>query len=52
MQEIVKLTWVFSRSFSIPCTSFSMLYGPGGTASSIENDAHDIEKLLLKSPVS
>ena len=35
--------------------SFSMLDGPGGTSqpvppgpSSIENDAHDIEKLLLK----
>ena len=52
MQELVQLTWVFSRSFSMPCTSFSMLDGPGGTTvppglSSIENDAHGNEKLLL-----
>ena len=25
-------TWVFSISFSMPCASFSMLDGPGGTA--------------------
>jgi hypothetical protein len=31
------------------CPSFSMLDGP---ESSIENDAHGIEKLLLKSQVS
>ena len=31
MQELVQLTWVFSRSFSISCASFSMLDGPGGT---------------------
>ena len=24
MQELVQLTWVFSRSFSMPCASFSM----------------------------
>ena len=64
MQELVQLTLVFSRSFSIPCESFSMLDGPGGTdcnvpvrsstpvPSSIENDAHGIEKLLLKTQVS
>ena len=49
------------------CASFSMLDGPGGTGcnvpfrgwdssllgpSSIENDAHGIEKLLLKTQVS
>ena len=28
MQELVQLTWAFSRSFSI--ASFSMLDGPGG----------------------
>ena len=27
------LTWVFSRSFSMPCASFSMLGGPDGTGS-------------------
>ena len=38
----------------MPWASFSMLDGPGGTGpvppgpSSIENDAHGIEKLLLK----
>ena len=31
MQELVQLTQVFSRSFSMPCASFSMLDGPGGT---------------------
>ena len=31
----------------MPCASFSMLDGPGGT-----NDAHGIEKLLLKTQVS
>ena len=60
----------------MPCASFSMLDGPGGTGcnvpvrscwvsrdvivaamydpgpSSIENDAHSIEKLLLKTQVS
>ena len=30
-KKLVKLTWVFSRSFSMPCASFSMLGGPGGT---------------------
>ena len=30
-KKLVKLTWVFSRSFSMPCASFSMLDGPGGT---------------------
>ena len=54
----------------MPCASFSMFDGPGGTGcdvqqprtgtsqpvppgpSSIENDAHCIEKLLLKTQVS
>ena len=38
----------------MPYASFPMLDGPGGTAAlkSIENDAHDIEKLLLKTQVS
>ena len=43
----------------MPCASFSMLDGPGGTSqpvppgpSSIEKDAHGIEKLLLKTQVS
>ena len=39
----------------MPCASFSMLDGPGGTGpgpSSIENYAHGIEKLLLKTQVS
>ena len=39
----------------MPCASFSMLDGPGGTGSrppSIKNDAHGIEKLLLKTQVS
>ena len=37
----------------MPCASFSMLDGPGGTGqSSIENDAHGIKKLLLKTQVS
>ena len=31
MQEVVQLTRVFSRSFSMPCGSFSMLDAPGGT---------------------
>ena len=31
MQELVQLTLVFSRSFSMPCASFSMLDGLGGT---------------------
>ena len=31
MQELAQLTWVFSRSFSMPCASFWMLDGPGGT---------------------
>ena len=31
MQELVQLTSVFSRSFSIPCASFSMLDWPGKT---------------------
>ena len=31
MQELVQLTWVFNRSFSMSCASFSMLDGPGGT---------------------
>ena len=31
LQELVQLTWCFSRSFSMPYASFSMLYGPGGT---------------------
>ena len=35
----------------MPCASFSMLDGPGGTGS-IENDAYGIEKLLLKTQVS
>ena len=30
MQELVQLR-VFSRSFSMPCASFSMVNGPGGT---------------------
>ena len=39
----------FSRSFSMSCASFSMLDSPGPQGpSSIENDAHAIEKLLLK----
>ena len=28
MQELVQFTWVFSRSFSMPCASFSILAGP------------------------
>jgi len=40
----------------MPCASFSILDGPGGTVSpglsSIENDAHGIEKLLLQTQVS
>jgi hypothetical protein len=47
----------------MPCVSFSMLDGPGGTGfnqlqpvppapSGIENDAHGIEKILLKTQVS
>ena len=43
MQELVQLTWVFSRSFSMPFPSFSMLDG---------HMAHGIEKLLLKTQVS
>ena len=35
----------------MPCASFSMLDGPGGTGQ-FENDAHGIEKLLLKTQVS
>jgi hypothetical protein len=35
----------------MPCASFSMLDGPGGT-SSIENYADGIKKLLLKTQVS
>ena len=31
MQELVQLTWVFSRSFSMPSASFSMPEDPGGT---------------------
>ena len=27
------LTWVFSRSFLMPCASFLMLDGPGGSGS-------------------
>ena len=29
--EKSSLTWVFSRSFSVPCAAFSMLGSPGGT---------------------
>ena len=41
----------------MPCAPLSMLDGPGETAvpsgpSTIENDAHGIEKLLLKTQVS
>ena len=47
----------------MPCASFSMFDGPGGTVGpavpprpsgplSIENDAQGIEKLLLKTQVS
>ena len=36
----------------MPCASFSMLEGVPPGLSSIENDAHDIEKLLLKTKVS
>ena len=28
MQELAQLTWVFSRSFLMPCASFAMLDGP------------------------
>ena len=28
MQELIQHTWVFSRSFSMPCASFSMLDDP------------------------
>ena len=31
MQELVQLTWVSSRSFSVTCTQFLVLGGPGGT---------------------
>ena len=31
MNELFQLTWVFNRSFSMPCESFSMLDRPGGT---------------------
>ena len=31
MQELVRLTWDFNISFSMPCASFSMLDGPSGT---------------------
>ena len=34
-KKLVKLTWVFSRSFSRPCASFSMLGGPGGTGCNV-----------------
>ena len=62
MQELVQLEF-FSRSFSMPCASFSMFdadirhlvyrYRPTKEKitrgpSSIENDAHGIEKLLQK----
>ena len=30
MQELVQLNRAFSRSFWMPCASFSMLEGPGG----------------------
>ena len=33
MQELVQLTSVFSRSFLMPCASFSLLDGPGRKAS-------------------
>ena len=50
------LTWIFSRSFSMPCVSFSMLGGSSRTVPpgppSIENGAHGIEKLLLKIQIS
>jgi hypothetical protein len=37
----------------MPCASFSMLDGPGPLEpSSIENDAHGIKKLMLKTQVS
>ena len=31
MQELSTYLRVFNRSFSMPCASFSMLGGPGGT---------------------
>ena len=37
LQELVQLTWVFSRSFSMSCASFSMARR---SRSSIENYAH------------
>ena len=35
MQELVQLTLVLSRNFSMPCASFSILDCPGGTGSSV-----------------
>jgi hypothetical protein len=50
MQELFTYLNFFSRSFSMPCASFLVFDGPDGTGgkSSIENDEHGIEKLLLK----
>ena len=46
MQELVQLTWVFSRSFSMPCASFSMLDGPSGTWKASAKNWSKLNKLL------
>ena len=46
MQELVQLEF-FSRSFSMPCASFSMLDGPGGQNNDIEAKAIR-EKMNIK----
>ena len=48
MQELVQLTWVFNRSFSMPCASFSMLDSPGEVSS---NKFLYSEVNLLKQPI-
>ena len=44
-KKLVKLTWVFSRSFSMPCASFSLLDGPGGARSRWTKQQHN--KLIV-----
>ena len=46
MQGLVQLTWVFSRSFSVPCASFSMLDGPN--SSKLNKFLHSEVNLLIQ----
>jgi hypothetical protein len=44
--EKSSITWVSSRSFSVPCASFSMLGSPGGTGCNEVRFPHKIVAIL------